>query len=58
MAILGYDGLKCLKLSIETLTVTHDLLQIPENPLFQKRTLIYFYICVTISGIITVNMQW
>ena len=25
--------LESMKLSIETLTVTHDLLQIPENPL-------------------------
>ena len=32
-AILGYDSLKSLKLSIETLTATHNLLQIPENPL-------------------------
>ena len=32
-AILGYDSLKYLKLSIEAFTVTHDLLKIPENPL-------------------------
>ena len=33
LVILIYDGLKSLKVSIETLTVTHDLMQIPENPL-------------------------
>ena len=31
LAILGYDSLKSLKLSNETLIVTYDLLPIPEN---------------------------
>ena len=67
MPIPDYGGLKFLKHSIETLTVTHDLLQIPENPLIYKHAHFHLYLLKMIflehiardiiSGMIIVNIQ-
>ena len=67
LAILSYDDLKFLKYLIETLTVTHNLLQIPENPLIYKHAYFHLYLLKMIflqhiardiiSGIIIVNIQ-
>ena len=44
IVILGYDGLKYLKKHPQNLTVTHDLLQNPENQLMQKHAMVHFYL--------------